>query len=114
MTDVAKVIENLGIALVVADAEGKVTYANEKCKQLFKELLDAENFVGRNMNECHKPETAEKLDKPFVEYMARSGSLDYYIMDLPDGGKATIVNVPYYDGETFGGVVEFVFETSLT
>lgn len=113
MMDIAKVFETVQVAIVVADADYIVTYANEKCKQVFKDLLGAENFVGKNMNECHKPETVEKLARLFDEYKAKSRSLDYYTMDLPDGGKATIVNVPYYDGETFRGVVEFVFESSL-
>ena len=38
--------------------------------------------------------------------------LDYYTMDIPDG-KLTIVNVPFYEGDTFAGVVEFIFEGSL-
>lgn len=113
MTDLEKVFENVQVPIVVSDADSKVTYANERCKQVFKALLNAENFVGKSMHDCHKPETVEKLNKLFQEYREKTRALDYYIMDLPDGGKATIVNVPFYDGDTFAGVVEFVFESSL-
>ena len=90
----------------------KVTYANEKCKQMFKAKLDMEGFVGNHMGDCHKPETMEKLEKLFAEYKEKKRNLDYYTRDIPDG-KLTIVNVPFYEGDTFAGVVEFVFEGSL-
>jgi hypothetical protein len=89
-----------------------VTYANPKCKAVFKALLQMENFVGTNMANCHKPETTDKLEKLFAEYKEKKRNLDYYTMDIPDG-KLTIVNVPFYEGDTFAGVVEFIFEGSL-
>ena len=33
----------------------------------------------------------------------------YFTMDLPDR-KGILVNVPYFQGGEFAGVVEFVFE----
>jgi hypothetical protein len=48
----------------------------------------------------------------FKEYQNNTRHLDYYVIDEP-AGKITVVNVPFYDGETFKGVVEFVFESSL-
>jgi nitrogen-specific signal transduction histidine kinase len=105
-------INKLNTAVVWCDAEFNVMDANPRCKQLFKELLNMENFVGRNMAECHKPETMEKLTRLFQEYKEKKRTLDYYTMDVPDG-KLTIVNVPFYDGDTFAGVTEFIFEGSL-
>jgi PAS domain S-box-containing protein len=110
--DVAKMIENLNVAIVACDADFNATYANPKCKQIFKELLNMENFEGRPMAECHKPKTMEKLKKLFQEYKEHKRKLDYYTMDVPDG-KLTIVNVPFYEGKTLAGVVEFIFEGSL-
>ena len=109
---IAEAMEKLNTAVVACDADFKVTYANPKCKQVFKELLNMENFVGTNMAECHKPETMEKLKRMFQEYKEHKRKLDYYTMDVPDG-KLTIVNVPFYDGDTLAGVVEFIFEGSL-
>lgn len=107
-----KMLESLNTAVVWCDADFKVIDANPKCKQLFKELLKMENFVGQNMEQCHKPETMEKLQALFQEYKEKKKKLDYYTMDVPDG-ILTIVNVPYYDGDTFAGVTEFIFEGSL-
>lgn len=109
---IAEAMDKLNMAVVACDANFNVTYANAKCKQVFKNLLNAENFVGANMEKCHKPETMAKLEKLFQEYKDHKRKLDYYTMDVPDG-KLTIVNVPYYDGDTLTGVVEFIFEGSL-
>jgi len=107
-----EMVEKLNTAVVWCDANFKVIDANARCKQLFKELLNMEDFVGRNMAECHTPATMEKLKNLFQEYKEKKRKLDYYTMDVPDG-KLTIVNVPFYDGDTFAGVTEFVFEGSL-
>jgi len=110
--NVTSVFDGLEVAILAADAEYKVFYANARCKKIFKALLNAEGFVGKNMNDCHKPETVEKMKTLFQEYREKKRILDYYTMDIP-GGKATIVNVPFYQGEVFAGVVEFVFESAL-
>jgi PAS domain S-box-containing protein len=112
MTDVEKMIENLNTAVVACDADFMITYANEKCKRIFKTTSNVEDFVGNHMADCHKPETMEKLEKLFAEYKEKKKNIDYYTMDIPNG-KLTIVNVPFYDEETFAGVVEFFFEGSL-
>jgi transcriptional regulator with PAS, ATPase and Fis domain len=112
MGDVEKMFENLNTGVVACDADFKITYANEKYKQMVKAMLDMEGFVGNHMGDCHKPETMEKLEKLFSEYKEKKRNLDYYTMDIPDG-KLTIVNVPFYEGDTFAGVVEFIFEGSL-
>ena len=66
-----EMIDKLNTAVVWCDADFNVMDANPRCKQLFKELLNMENFVGRNMAECHKPETMAKLKNLFQEYKDR-------------------------------------------
>ena len=112
MADTLKMLEEMDTAVVACDADLVVTYANEKCKAAFKALLNMENFVGKPMGDCHKPETMEKFKVLVEKYKAREIKLDYYRMDVPDG-KLTIVNVPTYQGDTFSGIVEFIFEDAL-
>ena len=109
---VEQMFENLNTAVVACDADSIVTYANPKCKGMFKAMLQMENFVGKSMHDCHKPETTAKLEKLFAEYKEKKRNLDYYTMEIPDG-ILTIVNVPFYEGDTFAGVVEFIFEGPL-
>jgi PAS domain S-box-containing protein len=106
------VFDNVEVAIVVSDHDFNIIYANDRCKKVFRELFETENFVGKNMRECHKPETMEKLETLYREFRNRRRSSDHFTIEIP-GGKATIVNVPFYDGDAFGGVVEFVFERSL-
>lgn len=112
MADIEKMFDNVEVAIVASDPDFNVIYANERGKKVFKALLNEEGFVGKNMSECHKPETMEKLKVLYQEYRDKKKALDYYTMDIPEG-RATIINVPFYDRGTFAGVVEFVFESSL-
>ncbi len=112
MVTVEQMFENLNTAVVACDANFKVTYANPKFLGMSKAKSQMENLVGNHMADCHKPETMEKLEGLFAEYKEKKKNLDYYTMDIPDG-KLTIVNVPFYEGDTFAGVVEFIFEGSL-
>ena len=112
MTDVAKMFENINVAIVASDKNFKVIYQNEKCRELFQQVFNRANYVGSDLSECHKPETAEKVESYCREYREKKRALDYYTMDEPDG-TVTVVNVPFYDGDEFAGLVEFVFESSL-
>jgi PAS domain S-box-containing protein len=112
MTDMNKIMENLNTATLACDADLKVLYANDKCKKLFKASLKVEGFVGKSMVDCHKPETIEKLKDLFEEYKQKTRKVYHYTRETPDG-ILTLVNVPFYDGDTFGGVVEFIFESAL-
>jgi len=112
MADLNKIFDNVKVAIVASDPDCNVTYANKRCKEVFKALLNQEGFVGKNMKECHKPETMVKISALYDEFREKKKFLSYYTMDVPDG-KATIVDIPIYDGDEFTGCVEFVFEGSL-
>ena len=65
MTDVAGIFENLKLAIVASDPDFKIIYANPMCSKLFKKTNNIDELVGRNLRECHKPETMEKLEEGF-------------------------------------------------
>lgn len=110
--DLKSMVDNLEVAMVASDADFNIIYINQKGEKIFKALLNQENLVGRNMAQCHMPETMEKLKKLYQDYREKKKTLHYYVMDIP-GGKATIVNVPFYDGDELAGVMEFIFESAL-
>jgi hypothetical protein len=110
--DIVKMFEHVNAAILACDANFKVIYQNEKCRQLFSEELGRANYIGADLSECHKPETTEKIKGYFKEYREKKRPLDYYIMEEADD-KITVVNVPFYTGEDFSGMVEFIFESSL-
>ncbi len=112
MTDTCQVWENLNTALIVSDPQFNVTYANQRAHELFAELKIAGLEVGKNMAGCHKPETMEKLKTIYQDFADHKIKINYLTMDGPEG-TLTIVNVPFYNGDILGGVVEMVFEGSL-
>ena len=112
MIDVVKMFETLNTAVMASDTNFKIIYANDKCRKMYKKSSNIENLVGTDMADCHKPETMEKLKTLYREYNEKKKNMHYYTKDIPDG-KLTIVNVPFYDGDNFAGVVEFIFESSL-
>jgi len=112
MGDVNKVWENLNTAIIVSDPDFNVTYANQRAYTLFDELKIAGLEVGKNMAACHKPETMVKMKSIYQAFADKESKINYLTMDGPEG-TLTIVNVPFYDGDVLGGVVEMVFEGSL-
>jgi len=112
--DTKDIFDNLKVGAVASDSSFNIIYMNKKAKELskLKGVLNAEELLGSNIQKCHKPETNEKLMNLFQEYSEKKRCLYYYVADLPDG-KATVVNVPFYDGDKFAGVVEFIFESAL-
>lgn len=110
--DIKSMVDGLKVGLTVADANFKITYINERGRELFKALLKAEDLVGKNIQECHKPETQEKLKKLYDDFREKKRSINYYVLDVPTG-KATVVQAPFYDGEEFAGVFEYIFESAL-
>jgi transcriptional regulator with PAS, ATPase and Fis domain len=104
--------DRVEVAIVASDPDFNIIYMNARAKKLFKEQFNKENLVGTSMTECHQPETMEKITKLFQEFRNKEKTLSYYISDFP-GGKETIVQVPFYDGDELAGVVEFDFESSL-
>ncbi len=112
MSDFCKVWNNLNTAVVVSDPAFNVIYANQRAFDLFDELKIAGLEVGKNMAACHKPETMVKMKGIYKDFADKKSKINYLTMDGPEG-ILTIVNVPFYDGDALGGVVEMVFETSL-
>ena len=112
MIDIPKMFEGLNVAIVAADADYKVIFQNEKFRKLFERVYGRSDYIGSDIREFHKAETNEKIESYFEEYTEQKRNLNYYVRDTP-GGKITVVNVPFYDAGEFGGVVEFIYESSL-
>ena len=112
--DIKGMLDNLKVGAVASDASNNIIYINKRGKELskLKGVLDAESLMGSNIQKCHKPETKEKLENLYQDYNEKKRCLYYYVVDLP-GGKGTVVNVPFYEGDELAGVVEYIFESAL-
>jgi hypothetical protein len=110
--DAKAIFDNLGVAALASDADFNIIYINEAGKVAFKVLLNQDKVLGMNMASCHQPETMEKLKVLYQSFREKKLCQHHYVMDVP-GGKATVVSVPFYNGDELGGVVEFVFPGTL-
>lgn len=112
MSDITNVWDNLNTAVIVSDPDFNVTYANQRAFDLFDEIGIVGLKVGSNMHGCHKPETMVTLKGIYQDFADKKIKTNHLTMDGPQG-TLTIVNVPFFDGDALGGVVEMVFENSL-
>ena len=112
MMDFTNACANLNTAIVISDCDFNITHVNQRAYEMFKTLEIEGLEVGRNMAECHKPETVEKLKKIYKSFSEKKIKLHYYTSEGPEG-ILTIVAVPFYNGDVMGGVVEFIFEGGL-
>lgn len=112
--DIKNIIDNLKVGAVASDTNYNIIYINKRGKEVskLKGVLNAESLMGSNIQSCHKPKTREILKNLFQEYREKKRCFYHYVVDLPSG-KTTVVNVPFYDGDEFAGVVEFIFEGAL-
>jgi transcriptional regulator with PAS, ATPase and Fis domain len=110
--DAEKMFNSLEVAIVGSDSDMNVIYANEKSRKMFKDMPNQGNLVGTSLTEYHKPETVEIIKSLFKAFRNKEKKLDYYKMELP-GGKATVVQFPFYENEEFAGAVEFIIESAL-
>jgi len=112
MIDLVKMFDTVEVAIVASDTDLNIVYANARSKKMFKDQLNQGSLLGRSLTECHKPATIEKIKELFQEFRNKEKALGYYVIDIP-GGKATIVQIPFYDGDDLAGVMEFIFESAL-
>ncbi|MBW2451590.1 MAG: PAS domain-containing protein [Deltaproteobacteria bacterium] len=112
MNDFTNACQNLNTAIVISDCDFNITHVNQRAYEVF-DMLEIKGLeVGRNMTECHKPETVEKLKGIYKAFAEKKIKVHYYTSEGPEG-TLTIVAVPFYNGDDMGGVVEFIFEGGL-
>ncbi len=51
----------LCVAITVSDISGKILYMNDKSAATFDKIRRARNLIGKNLKECHKPGSWEKI-----------------------------------------------------
>ncbi len=109
---ISAMFDHLNVAILASDENYTIIYQNEKCRSLFKKVFNKSDYIGSNLNDCHSAETVDKVKGYYSDYKNKTRQLDYYTIEEPDG-KVTIVNVPFYEGDKFKGVVEFIYECAL-
>ena len=93
-----KYIEGLkGVAVTVCDKEGNIVDMNQCSADVNSH---GQKIVGNNLFECHPPKASAIL-KDLLD----NEKLNAYTIEKK-GRKKLIYQVPWYDGDEFGGLIE--------
>ncbi|NPV83899.1 MAG: PAS domain-containing protein [Candidatus Aminicenantes bacterium] len=90
-------------AITVTDAEGKIIYMNNKAAQTF-EAEGGLALIGRNIMDCHRPESQEKIRK-----ISESGKPNVYTIEKK-GQKKLIFQTVWSEAGQVRGLVEISLE----
>jgi len=96
-------VDTLQVAITVCDATGIILYMNEKSLKTF-EKYGGEKLVGTNLLNCHPEPAKSKLSA-----MLASPRSNAYTIEK-NGVKKLIYQIPWFDKECFGGLVELSLE----
>lgn len=86
-----------GVAITVCDKEGNILDMNARSADVNSE---GKKIIGNNLFGCH-PERAAAILKDLLDHE----KLNAYTIEKK-GVKKLIYQVPWYDGEEFGGLIE--------
>lgn len=90
--------DQIGCALTICDAEGKIIYMNERSRQTFASHGD---IIGNNLMECHPEHAREK-----IRHMLASGETNAYTIEK-NGLKKLIFQTPWRENGMIAGLCEF-------
>lgn len=90
-------------AITVTDDEGKIIYMNNKAAQTF-EAEGGLALIGRNIMDCHRPESQEKIKK-----ILESGKPNVYTIEKK-GQKKLIFQTVWSEAGQVRGLVELSLE----
>jgi transcriptional regulator with PAS, ATPase and Fis domain len=90
--------EELPIAITISDTEGNIVDMNQRSADVNSK---GQKIIGRNLYDCHPPRAAEILRGLYAEQKKNVYTIE------KNGVKKLIYQVPWYDGDKFGGLIEF-------
>ncbi len=89
--------------VTVCDVEGKIIAMNAVSRENFKKY-GGEKLIGSSLFDCH-PESANTIIRKQLDT-----ELDNTYITQSSDRKRLISQVPWYDGDAFGGMVETIIE----
>ena len=95
--------EKLPCAMEVCDEKYNILYMNERAAEVNREA-GGESLVGKNLMDCHKPESQKKLRE-----MIASGKPNIYTVEKK-GVKKLVSQSPWRRNGKVAGLLEITFE----
>ena len=95
-------LKEINAAITICNNQGIIVYMNEKSGQVF-ETDGGKKLIGSNLFGCHPEPALTKLKEMLVD-----GSTNVYTIEK-DGKKKIIYQSPWFNENTFGGMIEISF-----
>ncbi|SYZ73125.1 PAS fold domain protein [Candidatus Zixiibacteriota bacterium] len=95
--------EEINAAVTICDTTGIIIYMNKKAVATFAADGGAD-LIGKNLFDCHSDESIEKLKDLIAARRTNAYTIE------KNGVKKLIYQTPWYDDDSFGGLIEFSFE----
>ena len=95
-------LKEINAAVTICDNEGIIVYMNDKSEQVFAND-GGKNLIGSNLFGCHPEPALTKLKE-----MLADGSTNVYTIEK-DGKKKIIYQSPWFNENTFAGLIEISF-----
>ena len=95
-------LKEINAAVTICDNDGIIVYMNDKSEEVFKND-GGKNLIGSNLFGCHPEPALTKLKE-----MLADGSSNVYSIEK-DGNKKIIYQTPWFNENTFGGLIEISF-----
>lgn len=94
--------ERPSCAITVCDAEGNITYMNEKARKTFAKHG---NLIGRNLMDCHNPRSQE-----IIRRLLSEGGTNAYTIEKHGVRKMIYQTAWLREDGTVGGLTEISME----
>ncbi len=99
-------VDEFSAAVTICNKELEILYMNNKSRITFSKYGGAE-LLGKNLNECHKPESLEKIQE-----LINTGRTNCYTIEK-EGIKKLIYQAPWYENGEISGIIEISMEIPL-
>lgn len=96
-------VTDLPAAITICDAKGTIMGMNKRSAELFAKSGGYE-LIGKSLFDCHPPE-ARKI----INEMLQEQGENCYITHS-EKAKKVVIQLPWYDGSEFMGLVEIIKE----
>ncbi|MEJ2587219.1 MAG: PAS domain-containing protein [Deltaproteobacteria bacterium] len=99
-----RILDHMRVAVTLVDTNGVILYANAAA---MNRPTRTPRKVGRNIRDCHKPKTNEKIDTIFQEF--RDGRREpHHYLSTASGRRELVTIIPIFDGDAFSACLSHI------
>jgi PAS domain S-box-containing protein len=107
--DLGTLFQGLRAITTLADENGRIVYMNDLAIEYYGDR-GGEDLLGTDLDDCHNPESQEKIKELYARYRAGDTTPVRYHKGKGDGLARNIVYFPLVLDGRFRGVAELMWD----